>query len=111
MKNVGKYYGEFGIGSTEYGFRVKYCNDKTRIAVIRVRHRPHRFVTSILPLICVIGDHKAKFRTLYTGATIMQCNKFIVKHQRDVLDKTIGTIDSAKERSDFLKNIMEFSVD
>lgn len=41
----------------------------------------------------------------------MQCNKFIVKHQRDVLDKTIGTIESAKERSDFMKNIMEFSVD
>uniref|UniRef100_T1H3P5 Ribonuclease P/MRP protein subunit POP5 n=1 Tax=Megaselia scalaris TaxID=36166 RepID=T1H3P5_MEGSC len=35
MKNVGKYYGEFGVGSTEYGFRVKYCNDKTRIAIIR----------------------------------------------------------------------------
>lgn len=41
----------------------------------------------------------------------MQCNKFIVKHQRDVLDKTIGSIESAKERNDFLKNVMEFSVE
>eukprot|EP00099_Drosophila_melanogaster_P003575 NP_001163458.1 uncharacterized protein Dmel_CG14057, isoform B [Drosophila melanogaster] len=81
------------------------------MAIIRCLHRGQRFVSSVLPLITLIGDVRAKFRTLYIGATIIQCNKFIVKHQKQFLDRTMGQITSAKERQDLFKRVMEFDMD
>lgn len=52
--NVQKYYGDFGSGSINVGFRIKYCNEKTKVTIIRCRHGPHRFITSILPLMTVV---------------------------------------------------------
>lgn len=54
-KNVQKHYGDFGVAAISSGIKVKYCNDKTKIAIFRIRHGPHRFVTSILPLITVVS--------------------------------------------------------
>lgn len=53
---------------------------------------------------------RAKFRTIYTGATIMQCNKFIIKHQQQFLDRMVGQIESAKERQDMIKRVLEFEL-
>ncbi|KAH8418216.1 hypothetical protein KR222_001067, partial [Zaprionus bogoriensis] len=111
LQSVEKYYGVYGVGLLEHGFRVKYCNERTRIAVIRCLHRGQRFVSSILPLITLIGDVRAKFRTLYMGATIIQCNKFIIRHQRQFLDRMMGQVASAKERQDLLKCVMELDVE
>lgn len=58
VKCVQKYYGEMGVASMRYGFKTKYCNDQTRIAIVRVKHRIHRFVTSVLPLVSVVSDSK-----------------------------------------------------
>ncbi|XP_030385196.1 ribonuclease P/MRP protein subunit POP5 isoform X1 [Scaptodrosophila lebanonensis] len=111
LQNVKKYYGVYGLGLLEHGFRVKYCNERTKIAIIRCLHRGQHFVSSMLPLITLIGEVRAKFRTLYTGATIIQCNKFIIKHQRQFLDRMMGQIESAKERQDIFKRVMEFDLD
>ncbi|KAM8710434.1 hypothetical protein ACLKA7_017107 [Drosophila subpalustris] len=111
LQNVEKYYGVYGLGVLEHGFRVKYCNERTKIAVIRCLHRGQRYVSSILPLITLIGDVRAKFRTLYVGATVIQCNKFIIKHQRQFLDRIMGQTASAKERQDLFKRVMELDMD
>ncbi|EDW79410.1 uncharacterized protein Dwil_GK20429 [Drosophila willistoni] len=111
LENVGKHYGVYGLGLLEQGFRVKYCNERTKIAIIRCLHRGQQYVSSILPLITLIGDVRAKFRTLYVGATIIQCNKFIIKHQKEFLDKMMGQLESAKERQDLLKSVMDFDMD
>jgi len=58
-----------------------------------------------------IGDVRAKFRTLYVGATVIQCNKFIIKHQRQFLDRMMGQTESAKERQDLFKRVMELDMD
>lgn len=55
IKCVQKYYGEFGVAAIRFGLKCKYCNDQTRIAIIRVKHKIHRFVTSILPLASVVS--------------------------------------------------------
>ncbi|XP_020815959.1 ribonuclease P/MRP protein subunit POP5 [Drosophila serrata] len=111
LKNIEKYYGVYGLGKIEQGFRVKYINERTKIAIIRCMHSGQRFVSSILPLITLIGDVRAKFRTLYIGATIIQCNKFIIKHQKKFLDREMGQLTSAKERQDLFKRVMEFDMD
>ncbi|ALC43165.1 CG14057 [Drosophila busckii] len=111
LKYVEKYYGVYALGILEHGFRVKYCNDRTKIAIIRCLHRGQRYLSSILPLITLIGDVRAKFRTLYVGATVIQCNKFIINHQRQFLDRMMGQTASAKERQDLFKRVMELDVD
>jgi len=55
LQNVEKYHGVYGLGMIEQGFRVKYINDRTKIAIIRCLHRGQRFVSSILPLITLVG--------------------------------------------------------
>lgn len=55
MKSVAKYYGDLGAASVRFGLKCKYCNDQTRIAIIRVKHKIHRFVTSILPMTSVVS--------------------------------------------------------
>ncbi|XP_060655615.1 uncharacterized protein LOC132790886 [Drosophila nasuta] len=111
LQNVEKYYGVYGLGLLEHGFRVKYCNERTKIAIIRCIHRGQRYVSSILPLITLIGDVRAKFRTLYVGATVIQCNKFIIKHQKHFLDRMMGQTASAKERQDLFKRVMELDME
>ena len=55
----------------------KYCNQWTRVAVVRVRHGAHRLVASCLPLLQQVEQHTVTVTTLYTGATLRQCYKFI----------------------------------
>lgn len=55
LKLVQKHWGDLGEAAVRSGLKCKYCNDQTRIAIIRIRHRPHRFVTSVLPLASVVS--------------------------------------------------------
>lgn len=54
QQRIEKYYGEFGIASM-LRLHVIYFNEKTRLCIIQTRHGPHRFVTSILPLLTVVS--------------------------------------------------------
>lgn len=56
-----------------------------------------------------LGEHIVKFRILYNGATIMQCNKFIVEFQKKYLDQQVGAIISANQRNQLVKNVMEIA--
>ena len=54
-KLIQKYHGHFGVGTAKSGLKCKYCNDQTRIAIVRVKRDTHRFVTSVLPLASVVN--------------------------------------------------------
>lgn len=56
-----------------------------------------------------LGEHTVKYQILYNGATIMQCNKFIVEYQKKFLDQQVGAIVSANQRNLLAKNVMEIS--
>lgn len=122
-KSVRKYYGDFGAASIA-NFGVKYFNEKHRLLIVRVSHGPHRFLSSILPLLTKVssllstssslkvisfqaGKELAKYRILYIGATIRQCKKHIVKHQNEFIRTTIGSFDNEGERQEFLKNLSQ----
>lgn len=55
--NVLKYYGDFGMASVG-NLSVKYCDPESKLLIIRVSHGPHRFLTSILPLLTVVSFSK-----------------------------------------------------
>ncbi|KRT82013.1 hypothetical protein AMK59_5801, partial [Oryctes borbonicus] len=84
---VQQLYGDFGVAAIRAGFTAKYCNEQTRIAVIRVRHGPHRFVTSSLPCIKTIEKKRVILNILYVGATIKQCFKFLLVYQQRKFDQ------------------------
>ncbi|CAO1408993.1 unnamed protein product [Diamesa tonsa] len=102
--NVLKYYGDFGMASVG-NLSVKYCDSDSKLLIIRVSHGPHRFLTSILPLLTVAGKESVVYQILYIGATIRQCKKHIIKHQHQFIGRTLGTMKSQHDKAEFLKCI------
>jgi ribonuclease P/MRP protein subunit POP5 len=70
-------HGEFGAAAVRNGLDVKYCNEYTRIGLVRSRHGPHRLVGSSLPFVSKIGKRSVKLYGIYTGATMVKCFKFL----------------------------------
>ncbi|XP_019531564.1 uncharacterized protein LOC109403237 [Aedes albopictus] len=103
-EKIEKYYGEFGLAST-LRLHVIYFNDKTRLCIIQTRHGPHRFVTSILPLLTVADTEQVRYRTLYVGATLQQCQKFIVRYQQEYVNKMIGNYKGEAQRQRFVEEV------
>ncbi|KAL1141013.1 hypothetical protein AAG570_000939, partial [Ranatra chinensis] len=75
---VEELHGDYGVSAVRGGFTARYCNEVTRVAIIRARHGPHQLITSSLPYIVLIGNCAVTLRTLYVGATLQQCYKVIL---------------------------------
>ena len=56
---------------------VKYCNAVTHVVLLRVSHAAHRLLASALPFLTSLEKQPITPRTLYVGATIMHCFKFL----------------------------------
>lgn len=108
MKKVQQLHGDFGEGALRSGFHAKYCNPNTRTAILRCRLGPHKLVASALPFITQIDHKSVKVDTLYTGATIKQCLKFLKDYQQIRFDKVCGRLRSVREREDLQKAILNF---
>lgn len=102
-------HGDYGVAAIKSGFITKYCNEHTHIAIVRVRHGPHRFVTSSLPFITKIGKLDAKLNTLHIGATLKHCFKFIQKYQRAYLDNMWSKLKTDEERKHLESAVMDFT--
>lgn len=87
MQKVQQLHGDFGVAAIRAGFTAKYCNEKTRVAIIRIRHGPHKLVASALPCINMIDNKQVILNSLYTGATLRQCYKFLLNYQQRKFDQ------------------------
>ncbi|XP_058121440.1 ribonuclease P/MRP protein subunit POP5 [Anopheles ziemanni] len=103
-KQVSKYYGNYGAATVQR-LLVMYFNAKTHLCIIRTRHGPHRFVTSVLPLLTQMDEHVFRFRTLYVGATVQQCQKFVVKYQQRYINRTIGYYQGMEQKQKMIENV------
>lgn len=56
---------------------VRYCNSTTKIIIFKTRHGPHKFLSSAIPFINELQQKKIQLSTIYTGASLFQCYKFI----------------------------------
>lgn len=56
---------------------VRYCNLATKIIIFKTRHGPHKFLLSAIPLINKFKEKNIQLSTLYAGASVFQCHKFI----------------------------------
>ncbi|KAK4875646.1 hypothetical protein RN001_012068 [Aquatica leii] len=98
LLKVQQLHGDFGAAAIRAGFTAKYFNEKTRIAIIRSRHGPHKLITSALPFIKDIDKKNVSLNTLYTGATLKHCFKFILNYQRKKVDEICATMKSEGDK-------------
>nr|CAG4635155.1 EOG090X0GYO [Alona affinis] len=98
-------HGEFGAAAVTNGLNVKYCNEHTRIAVIRARHGPHQLVASSLPFLSRIANKKVQIRGVYCGATMTKCFKFLQKYHREKLNEAFTSCKN-QESKEKLTHIM-----
>lgn len=109
INKIQELHGDFGVAAVRNGLLAKYCNENTRIAILRVRHGPHRFVTSSLPFITKIGKIDVTLRTLHVGATLKHSFKFIQAHQRSYLDMMWSKLSNDEERIQLEAAVMDFT--
>nr|SVE76734.1 EOG090X0GYO [Daphnia longispina] len=96
-------HGEFGAAAIKNGLEVKYCNQSTQIAVIRCRHGPHRLLASSLPFLSTISKRKVQLQSIYTGATMVKCFKFLKKFHQEKINEALKTCKTEQEK----KNVIE----
>lgn len=109
LEKLQQLHGDFGLAAVKNGFVTKYCNENTRIAIIRSRHGPHRFVTSSLPFITKVGKLDVILKTLHVSATMKHSFKFIQKHQRAYLDTMWSKLRTDDERKALEEAVMDFT--
>lgn len=100
QQKVQELYGDFGVAAIKDGFNAKYCNTHTRIAVIRSRHGPHKFLLHAVPLINDMAGRFVATRILYVGATMKHCFVFIKKHQERKLEQMWSKLRTETERKE-----------
>lgn len=109
MNKIQYLHGDYGVAAVRTGFIAKYCNENTRIAILRARHGPHKFVTSSLPFITRIGKLDVILHTIHVGATLKHSFKFIQRYQRAFLDSVYLSLKSDKEKKQMEFAVMDFT--
>ncbi|XP_018398598.1 PREDICTED: uncharacterized protein LOC108776478 [Cyphomyrmex costatus] len=84
---VQQLFGDVGVAAIMDGFDAKYCNVQTKIAIVRLRHGPHKYALHAIPLVNDVGGRLVKTKILYVGATLKHCFLFIRKHQERKLEQ------------------------
>ncbi|CAK1545164.1 unnamed protein product [Leptosia nina] len=102
-------HGDFGVAAVKTGLVAKYCNENTRIAIIRSRHGPHQFVTSSIPFLTKIGSLKVILRTLHVGATLKHSFLFIQKYHRQFLDSMWSNLTTDEDKKALEVAMTEFT--
>lgn len=106
QEKVQQLYGDFGVAAIKAGFNAKYCNTHTKIALVKIRHGPHKFLLHSIPLINDIGGRYVKTKILYIGATMKHCFLFIRKYQEKKLEQVWMSLRTETERKDMEKALM-----
>ncbi|XP_055706014.1 uncharacterized protein LOC129803457 [Phlebotomus papatasi] len=79
-----KSYGDVGLASVQ-SLKIKYIDEISPIFIVRLRHGPHRFMTSIFPLLKQIDGNLIKLECLLTTSTIKRIYMFLLENTEKVL--------------------------
>ncbi|XP_050430391.1 ribonuclease P/MRP protein subunit POP5 [Adelges cooleyi] len=103
-------HGDFGVGAIQTCFKVHYCNVTNKIIIFKTRHGPHTLLSSAIPFVNKLQDGiKIKLSTIYTGASIFQCHKFIKNFQNNLVRQVSDKInESTAEKMLSLSGVLKF---
>jgi len=105
---VEELHGDNGRATVATGLRTIYCNSATGICLLQVRAgRPHEILASSIPFLKNIRSHKVIPRTIYTGATIKNCYKRILLHQKDQLRLLTPLMKTEAEKQELEVKLMQ----
>ncbi|XP_077290314.1 POP5 ribonuclease P/MRP subunit [Arctopsyche grandis] len=110
IEKVQQLHGDYGVALIKPGFMTKYCNEMTRIALMKTRHEPYRILASSLPFVNTLEGKSIALNTIYTGATMRQCFKFIQQHQRKHLNQAWSKLRTDDERKAFELAVMDLTM-
>ncbi|KAF5279189.1 hypothetical protein FQR65_LT03436 [Abscondita terminalis] len=110
LLKVQQLHGDFGVAAIRAGFNAKYFNEKTRIAIIRSRHGPHKLITSSLPFIKDLDKKCVRLDTIYMSATLKHCFKFILNYQRRKVDEICATLSDDDEKMKVREDLLGFAM-
>ncbi|XP_059482620.1 ribonuclease P/MRP protein subunit POP5 [Neocloeon triangulifer] len=108
LEKIELLHGDFGVAAVRNGFLTKYCSEKTQVAYVRARHGPHKLVASAIPLVTKIEGAQVTLKTIYTGGSVMQCNKFLRDYHIKELEKTLPLIKDEDERKKVQESFLCF---
>lgn len=106
QQKVQQLYGDFGLAAIKAGLNAKYCNAQTRVALIKARHGPHKFILNSIPLINDVGGRSVKVNILYVGATLKHCFLFLRTYQRKKLEEMWDSFRNDKQRKEMQEVLM-----
>lgn len=106
QQKVQQLYGDFGLAAIKAGFTAKYCNIHTKIALVKTRHGPHKFLLDSIPLVKDIAGRLVSVKILYVGATLKHCFLFIKKHQQKKLEQTWHSLKTDMQRKNMENALM-----
>lgn len=108
-KAVTSAYGDYGMACVARSLKVKYLNSVTGVAFIACARDYYRMVWSAVTFIRTItiknDVHPCVFRILHVGGTILSCQKFLIRHNKDQLLQLLQNCKTPVERKKVLKII------
>ncbi|XP_034937968.1 uncharacterized protein Pop5 [Chelonus insularis] len=106
IKKIQQLYGDFGVAAIKSGLNAKYCNTHTKIALIKSRHGPHKFLINAFPKINDIDGKYVAVKILYIGASLKHCFSFVKKYQEKQLELMWATLKNDSERKKMIEAFM-----
>ncbi|KAK2583528.1 hypothetical protein KPH14_009484 [Odynerus spinipes] len=106
QKKVQQLYGDFGAAAIKAGFNAKYCNAQTRIALIKARHGPHKFLLNSISSINDVGGRLVTINILYVGATMKHCFLFLRTYQQKKLEEMWDSFRNDQQRKEMQEALM-----
>ncbi|EFX78978.1 hypothetical protein DAPPUDRAFT_304992 [Daphnia pulex] len=104
-------HGEFGAAAIRNGLEIKYFNESTQIAIIRCRHGPHRLLASSLPFLSTVGKRKVQLQSVYTGATMLRCFKFLKIFHEDKINEALKTCKTEQEKKKVIETMSKANLE
>jgi len=87
--------------------RVKHVNPATSVVIFRCLRAHHRLFWSALTFIRSIGEKECFFNTIFVGATLKSCERFVIKHHRRKLTEMLGKTKDMNRRVELQRMIKE----
>ncbi|XP_019878639.1 ribonuclease P/MRP protein subunit POP5 [Aethina tumida] len=99
-------YGDFGVAAIHAGFTAKYCNEYTRIAIIRARKGPHRMVAASVPCVKEAHGKPIALNILYVGSSMRHCFIFIKNYQEKRFNEFCCNLKTDEEKEEIRKILL-----
>ncbi|XP_056102582.1 ribonuclease P/MRP protein subunit POP5 [Rhinichthys klamathensis goyatoka] len=111
---VNRAHGDYGSAHFNIGVTVKYLNAHTGVVLIRCRKGQYRLIWSALTFITCLENRGQRvpcfFNCLHVGGTIRTCQKFLVKYNRQQLDRMLLDCKTDAEKQEVRRAILSCSL-